>query len=226
MLSRQRKHLTISHKQMNHPLRATLAKGKTKAVIAELLTHTAHDSDLHNQVVQLSARFAQYEKQKLGNLEAPEVLGVELNKINQTALAIINELAQDPIQIPVPDTEYPTIPSANNPVKNLLTLVALGLAAVAIYFLFDWYKADPQNKEPLPALLSAIATFIMLIVAWRYNETPKSPGVGWFNTNTVVIKGNKNTVSQGNGGHSTMGINKAAIEGDNNQLEQGKKNNP
>ena len=76
----------------SHQLRAALASGKTKAVIGELLILTKHDADLHNQVVQLSARFAQYKKQKSGNLEDSTVLEIELNKINATALEIINEL--------------------------------------------------------------------------------------------------------------------------------------
>jgi hypothetical protein len=79
---------------MSHSLRTALAKGKTKSVIAELLPLTSHDIDLHNQVVQLSARFALYEQQKLGNLEDSSVLGVELNKINATALAIMEELEE------------------------------------------------------------------------------------------------------------------------------------
>ena len=77
---------------MNHPLRAALAQGKTKQVISELLAITRSNTELHSQVIQLSARYTNYERQKLGNLEDPSVLSIELNKINNTALAIIDEL--------------------------------------------------------------------------------------------------------------------------------------
>ena len=80
---------------MNNQLRAAIAQGKTKQVIAKLLTLTTSDPDLHNQVLHLSARFAQYEKQKLGNLEDSSVLGIELNRINHSTLAIIEELQVD-----------------------------------------------------------------------------------------------------------------------------------
>jgi len=79
---------------MDHPLRAALAKGKTKQVITELRALTVGNADLHNQVIQLSARYTNYEKQKLGDLENPSVLGIELNKINNAALAIIDELEE------------------------------------------------------------------------------------------------------------------------------------
>lgn len=87
---------------MKKTLRDLLAKGKTKQVIAELQTLTAGDTDLHNQAIQLSARYAQYEKQTLGDLEAPAVLNVELNRINQAALGIIESLesADGPVAKP------------------------------------------------------------------------------------------------------------------------------
>lgn len=79
---------------MKRPLREALAKGKTKQVITELLVLTIHYTDLHNQVIQLSTRFDEYEKQKLGKIETHSELGIELNKINNTALAIIDKLEE------------------------------------------------------------------------------------------------------------------------------------
>lgn len=87
--------ITTSIASMKKTLRDLLAKGKTKQVIAELLTLTVGDTDLHHQAIQLSARYAQYEKQKLGDLEAPAVLNVELNRINQTALGIMEALEEE-----------------------------------------------------------------------------------------------------------------------------------
>lgn len=115
-------------------LRAALAEGKTKAVIAKLLTLTTQDADLHNQVVQLSARFAQYEKQKLGDLENPALLGIELNKINMSALAIIDDLKETN---PVPDKLFTfswTKWTGLNDVKSWIALLA-GLAGILTFYI-------------------------------------------------------------------------------------------
>lgn len=122
---------------MNHPLRAVLAQGKTKQVIAELLKLTTHDADLHNQVVQLSARFAQYERQKLGNLESSSVLGIELNNINVTALAIIDELEETNPVSNNPSTFSWTKWTGLNDVKSWVALLA-GLAGILTFY-FKYY---------------------------------------------------------------------------------------
>ncbi len=53
-------------------------------------------------------------------------------------------------------------------IKNTLYLIATILLVMSGYFIFDWYKAEPNNKEPLPALISLIATIILAIIAWRF----------------------------------------------------------
>ena len=53
---------------------------------------TASDSDANNAVNLLANRFAEYEKQKLGNLEDPSVLDIKLNQINNALLVIIDRL--------------------------------------------------------------------------------------------------------------------------------------
>ncbi len=63
-------------------------------MLTELLKITTINTDIHSQAIQLSARFAEYEKQQLGNLEDPSQLGITLAKINQAALAIIDELEE------------------------------------------------------------------------------------------------------------------------------------
>ncbi|MEI7587142.1 hypothetical protein [Runella sp.] len=118
---------------MNHPLRTALAQGKTKQVIAELLKLTTHDADLHNQVVQLSARFAQYERQQLGNLESSSVLGIELNKINVTVMAIIDELEEsNPISVGFSKFSW-TKWTGLNDVKSWVALLA-GLAGILTFY--------------------------------------------------------------------------------------------
>jgi multisubunit Na+/H+ antiporter MnhB subunit len=110
--------------------------------------------------------------------------------------------------------------------KNLLILIAFIIATVAIYFLYDWYKSDPQNKEPFPALLSAISALIMFIVAWRYDGSATSKGGSFFSFNKTNIKGSGNTVNQGAKDNPTIDIKKTSIEGDKNKLDQSKANNP
>lgn len=105
---------------MKHTLRDLVANGKTKQAITELLSATKHDSDLHNRVIQLSARFAQYEKQQLGNLESPSGLSTELNKINLAILAIIEELGNG------------NTPPVNAPIVSKRRLMWLGAGMVAL----------------------------------------------------------------------------------------------
>ena len=80
---------------MQQTLRNLIADGKTKQAIAALRRLTASDSDANNAVNLLASRFAEYEKQKLGNLEDPSVLGIELNKINNALLVQIDRLEEN-----------------------------------------------------------------------------------------------------------------------------------
>lgn len=207
-------------------LKASLSQGETKQVLAHLLNLTPANTDLRHQAIQLSARFAEYEKKQLGNLKDPAVLSIELNKINQTALAIIEKMEMGNISETFAGTIRIKNHKINNTMKNLLTLIAFIIAAVAIYFLYDWYKSEPQNKEPLPALLSAISAFIMFIVAWRYDGSGNAKGGGFFSFNKSTITGTGNTVHQGNQGNPTMSIKKSSIEGNKNEVKQGNQDNP
>lgn len=76
---------------MKQTLQNLLAEGKTKQVIAELMQLHTIDTDLKAEIVQLSARYAEYERQKRMDLEAPSVLGIELNKINHALLSVIGQ---------------------------------------------------------------------------------------------------------------------------------------
>lgn len=196
-------------------LKKSLSQGETKQVLAHLLNITPANTDLHHQAIQLSARFAEYEKKQLGNLEEPASLGIELNKINQTALAIIEGLEMNNIREAPASTDHILNHKTNNTMKNLLSLIAFIVTAFAIYFLYDWYKSEPQNKEALPAFLLGIAGSILLIVAWRYE------GGGFFSGNKATIKGMGNRVKQGSPSNATGGTNEAFIKGDLNDLEQG-----
>lgn len=74
-------------------------------------------------------------------------------------------------------------------IKNILYAIATILLLLSCYFIYDWYKSEPENKEPLPALISAIATLVMAIIAWRSESASKDGGVS--------ITGDNNNVNQG-----------------------------
>jgi hypothetical protein len=94
---------------MEQTIRNLIAEGKTKEAIAQLQTLTASNKVLHNDVVQLSARFSKYEKQHLGNLEDPALLGRELNQINQALLATLDASTSDGVTSSHPVTT--TVPA-------------------------------------------------------------------------------------------------------------------
>ena len=58
---------------MKQTLQNLLAVGKTKHVIAELMQLHTDDTDLKAEIVQLSARYAEYNRQKRMSLEDPSV---------------------------------------------------------------------------------------------------------------------------------------------------------
>lgn len=124
---------------MKQSLKATLAKGDTKQVLAELLKITTGNTDLHSQVIQLSARFAEYEKKQLRNLEDPAVLDITLAKINQAILAIIedlspSEIASEADKTPVKTGFSWTKWTGLNDVKSWVALLAGTAGILTFYF--------------------------------------------------------------------------------------------
>ena len=139
---------------MKQTLQNLLAEGKTKQVIAQLMQLSTHDTDLKAEVVQLSARYAEYERQKRMGLEDPSVLGIELNKINNALLSIIGQLKVDsPSSVGVirnqPDTHLPkqvfswTKWTGLNDVKSWIAVLA-GLAGIMTFY-FKYCKNVPDN---------------------------------------------------------------------------------
>lgn len=80
---------------MKQMLQNLLIQGKTKQVIAELIQLISDDTDLKTEIVQLSARYAEYERKKRMDLEDPSVLGIELSKINNALLSVIGQFEKD-----------------------------------------------------------------------------------------------------------------------------------
>jgi hypothetical protein len=211
---------------MKQTLRNLIAEGKTKQAIAQLRQLTKNDADLNAEVVQLSARFSAYEHQKRMATEDPSVLSIELNKINNALLSVIERLEGDVERSGnlqgFSNVNAPNVNATFNSMKNILYVVSTGLTLAALYYIFEWYTAEPQNKEPLPALLLGIAGLIAIGITWRYDEAASNPSGGFFRSNKAVVKGNKNTVRQGQKGNpSTIETNNATIDGDENDFQQG-----
>ncbi len=83
-------------------------------------------------------------------------------------------------------------------VKNTLYAIATIFLLVSCYFIYGWFKSEPVNKEPLPALLSTIATIILTVIAWRIESTAKENVGSDKAANTLNVNGNNNIVNEGN----------------------------
>ena len=77
---------------MKQTLQNLLADGKTKQVIDQLRQVTQHDADLHNEVLQLSARFEELERQNRLGLSDSANISLERNRINNALLSVVNRL--------------------------------------------------------------------------------------------------------------------------------------
>ena len=84
----------MSHKQILYSL---LAENKIAQVITELRSNTAGVIELHEEVLQLSARFQQNEKKRRLDIENNEDVNREYNKIRNALLSVIERLPNSSI---------------------------------------------------------------------------------------------------------------------------------
>lgn len=103
---------------MKQVLQSLLADGKITQVIFQLRQLTQQDADLHNDVLQISARFADNERRRLSNTSDSGTLGTEQNKINEALLSVINKL--DNTHKSVELTPNPSDTQANNAAPNIV----------------------------------------------------------------------------------------------------------
>ena len=87
----------MSHKQILYSL---LAENKIAQVITELRSNTEGVIDLHDEVLQLSARFQQNEKKRRLDLSDNEDVNREYNKIREGLISVIKRLP-DPSIVPL-----------------------------------------------------------------------------------------------------------------------------
>jgi Effector-associated domain 11 len=71
---------------MKQTLRHLIAEGKTRQALDTVRQFNIGDTDLNAEVLQLSARFSQYERQQRMSGEDPSVLRRELNQIKSMPL--------------------------------------------------------------------------------------------------------------------------------------------
>lgn len=53
---------------------------------------------------------------------------------------------------------------------KVLYFIAFVFLLSSCYFGYDWYISEPENKEPLPALLSFFSSLILLIIGWLNDQ--------------------------------------------------------
>jgi Effector-associated domain 11 len=127
---------------MKQTLQNLLAEGKTKQVIDLLREVTKQDTDLHGEVLQLSARFEEMERQNRLNISETANINLERNRINNALLSVVNRLD---------DTSTPSVLTSKKWLKIGAGLVALigiiaSIAQISGYSLRDWLP----KKEEVP----------------------------------------------------------------------------
>ena len=154
---------------MKNTVQQLLSEGNTAQALAALRNAPALDPDDNTLVFQLAARYAANERQQHTGTLTQEDYRLEANKINAALLAVAERLEERPMDTPVPASGRNPSHTRNDAalMKNIIYFLAFIIALLAIGLLFQWYKAEPDNREPLPALLSAVSSLLLLIIAWR-----------------------------------------------------------
>jgi len=124
---------------MKSKIIALIAEDKIELAMNELLFLTKHDADFHQEIIQLSARFRQNERQRRLNLIDTKDINIENNKIREALLSIVYRYFQSNAE---------NINFAKYKWSKLI-IVTLTVFSVVIlsYFL---YKALENKKNPAP----------------------------------------------------------------------------
>ena len=131
---------------MKQTLRNLIADGKTDKVIAELRQLTASDADLNNEVNIMAARFTKYKTQYHLGLEDATPLDIELNKINNALLDIIDRL-------PASDGLNSSHPVTTLNIKSIIA-ICVGLTVLLIaYFKFSGNNPEGGDGKPFSVVV-------------------------------------------------------------------------
>ncbi|MBX2874969.1 MAG: hypothetical protein KTR30_22790 [Saprospiraceae bacterium] len=77
---------------MKTHLKKLIARGQTEKAIAQLTQLSMNDQTLSNEIIVLSGRYHQHQRERLDKIQSQDYLDVEFNRINQKALHIIERL--------------------------------------------------------------------------------------------------------------------------------------
>ena len=81
------------NKNIKDKIKKIIASGRTGQAIDVLLQYRSSNKDISNEIISLSARYKAYLRERHGNLQDSQTLGIELNKINNSILHIIEDEA-------------------------------------------------------------------------------------------------------------------------------------
>jgi len=142
------------------PLRQLFTDGKTGQVIERLLLMTFGDRDQHNEVLQLSAQFAELERQTRLNITDPKLLSVERNRINGALLAIMDRF---------PENRHPLKRLWNLKKISIWLSIFVTIAGIIGYTLRDIFKKtelpitlEPKNPGPFPDKFDSTTLYILI----------------------------------------------------------------
>lgn len=76
--------------------------------------------------------------------------------------------------------------------KRTLYTFSIILLSASAYFVYQWFVSEPENREPLPTLLTLLSTVIVTIIAWKTDGKNKVKVKG-VKKSTVDIDEKKDT---------------------------------
>ncbi len=125
------------NKYTKDKIKTFVTSGRTGRAIDLLLQYRSSDNNISNEIISLSARYRNYLREKHGNLQDPITLSIELNKINNSILHVIED-----------ETELRMI------FFNIYTKITISvfLVVVAIIFSYPQLNGKKSEIEPEPKL--------------------------------------------------------------------------
>jgi hypothetical protein len=78
--------------------------------------------------------------------------------------------------------------------KKILYAISTILLFVSAYFVYLWFVSEPDNREPLPTLISLVSTIILTIIAWKSDGNNKDKvKVKRVDKSTIILEQEKGT---------------------------------
>lgn len=128
-------------------LKKLIAKGQTERAIEHLMQLSLNDRILSNEIISLSGRYHQYQRDRLDQIKSQDHLDVEFNRINQKVLDIIERLPAD-IKLRA---------KQNRGLLSLSILAFIAMISLTVYFLLPT-KKQSEIDEPTQTTESTQST--------------------------------------------------------------------